>query len=241
MLGDSIRSHREQAARRRIESVKEKAKKESIELKPAPVKFIASWCDAASLEADNSDINELWENLLLSALTNYGSYLNIFIDILRRFGGSEAKALQLLISRGGPLDVGAISVPQAVELEQFPKYIEDVVGSGKKHAEIWLDIEECYNKFDETAPAIFGAIFEMNAKSGGSSRAFHYHSDFSKYNLSFEFLRREGLVVFSKVSTDIFMETESGTQIAKLSLLTGRLTQLGISFSAACMGLNRGL
>lgn len=234
MLGDSIRGHREAAAAKRIQAALDRAKAAELSINPAPVKFIASWSDGASLEGDGSSLNEIWENLLLSGLTDYKSHLNAFVEILRKFGPDEAKALKLVIDRTGPLDLRSVSVSQAVEMNEFPEWLVDQAVPPRRLHETWQSVGKMYRSSPKRKPTLLGAIATF--QSGG--REYYYDPDFQELNVSFDLIRKEGLVAFSTPSIKMpamVAHRSDSVELITYSLHVAHLTQLGYSFARACL------
>ncbi|QQV75868.1 hypothetical protein H5J25_09585 [Sphingomonas aliaeris] len=232
MLGDSIRGHREAATTKRIQAAMKRAEDLQLPLKPAPVKFVASWSDSASLEADGSTLNRLWENLLLSGLSDYKSHLNAFIEVLRRFGPDEARCLKAVIDRAGDLNMRSVSVPQAAETNEFPHWL---VPSGKYTLpnEIWAETLRVFEDHPKLGPTILGGY--LNQENG---RYYFYEPLFLEQHVSFDMLRKEGLIALTTPTIAIHslsFAPQSPFGPGTYGLHLAHLTQLGFAFAKSCM------
>jgi hypothetical protein len=223
LIGDSLRFHRERMAERLIEGARAKAEQLQVEVKKVPYKFMVGWIEAATLENEDSPLNDLWENLLVAGMTSYQSYLEMFVNILRELGGTEVKVLKELALRQ-TLDTGAGLVPAKASENQFPAAFQSVLASGLAPHEVWAEM--CQMN-DERRVGGFHLIGSIVSKGGGS--AFYYHPLYHDNFVAFELLTRERLVEINKSVSPSLIQDHT------FELITARLTQLGVSFVRASM------
>jgi hypothetical protein len=100
LVGDAIRAHRITQVIRRAEATRQLLDSAGRQITGAPLKFIAPWAEAVSLEEENSELNSMWEHLLANASTAYEGRYNGYIDILKRMSSDEARLLNELCRHG---------------------------------------------------------------------------------------------------------------------------------------------
>lgn len=71
-----------------------KAQEANEEIQVPPPKFLIEFADRASREDAESELIEMWANLLAEASTNYDPALNTYIQILAEIGPEEANLLK---------------------------------------------------------------------------------------------------------------------------------------------------
>lgn len=99
LLGDAIRLARVEVATRVALRAKEKAEKAGLRLVAPPFKFLVPFFEKASIESESDDeMQSLWANLLVSAATNVDQLSPIFIDILSKLRGVDAKVFEDIMS-----------------------------------------------------------------------------------------------------------------------------------------------
>jgi hypothetical protein len=106
-IADKIRYLRYGSLLKIVKKAEEKAKGQGMSLKMPPLKFFVPFCESAALEADSdggtkedSDLREMWENLLISAGSSATGESLYHLNILKNIGPEEAKFLNSLIRDG---------------------------------------------------------------------------------------------------------------------------------------------
>lgn len=215
---------------KRIDAALLKANALELEVNKAPYKFIAGWVEGATIENENSPLNDLWENLLLAGLTDYKSYLEIFTSILRELGGSEVSVLKRLAENHGPLDIGSHLVPAMAEEGDFPHLYLEAITSDESENDIWSKILAVDSEEPVSGYKVIGAIFHNSG-----SRHYFYHPLYQQNDVAFELLARERLIDVVKSKVNCFSDPMGKNINRQIEIVTARLTQLGISFAKACM------
>jgi hypothetical protein len=98
-LGDKIRIYRTNAALRALEAAQSTASKAGLKLSGPPLKFLVPFLEKASLEDEDSELSEIWGNLLVSAATEYDEQLLVCSDVLSQIGPIGAKTVANLGSK----------------------------------------------------------------------------------------------------------------------------------------------
>lgn len=96
-LGDQFRFYRVNSALRAFKKTKDLAEKTGTRLCSPPVKFLVPFIEEASLEEDNSEITDLWAELLFSAGRQYSDYHRSFIGAIKELTPTSAKLLKAMI------------------------------------------------------------------------------------------------------------------------------------------------
>lgn len=95
LVGDNIRLHREDLATKRIQGALDKINAQGLEVSPPPLKFLVPYLEKVSIQdEDNPTLNEMWENLLVTASTNQNSSHPAFINILSELIADDAQFLK---------------------------------------------------------------------------------------------------------------------------------------------------
>ncbi len=125
LLSDTVRFYRWQNSLKTIKRAAELAKENDVEAKEIPLKFLVPFLDAASVEEEGSDLNEIWAKLLVSAAKNLRTEHYIFTDILRKMNPESAQIFQNIPATEHPELSRWVSVigqdPRALGDEVFEK------------------------------------------------------------------------------------------------------------------------
>ena len=98
-LGDKVRIYRELAVLRTLNRAKEIAKEEGLILEAPSLKFLVPYLESVSVEdEDNSVLQEMWANLLVSSSSGFESEYNFFIRVLGEISSKEASAFSYIVS-----------------------------------------------------------------------------------------------------------------------------------------------
>jgi hypothetical protein len=77
-------------------------------IQPVPPKFLVPFLEKASLDDADSELVDLWANLLLSAAENYEPHYPFFINLISQLSGREAVLFQKLIRTKSARDVDKV-------------------------------------------------------------------------------------------------------------------------------------
>ncbi|HAW92158.1 hypothetical protein [Parvibaculum sp.] len=96
VLSDRIRFHRWKTALRVVERASVLAGERNRELSPVELKFLVPFIEEASLEAEDSELNEKWANLLVTAGTYTGVNYKWCVECLSAIDAWQARLLDTL-------------------------------------------------------------------------------------------------------------------------------------------------
>lgn len=155
LVGDSIRAHRENQAIKRTLAARQLIDQSGLQISGAPLKFIASWAEAVSIEDENSELNDMWERLLANSSVGYEHRFLSYVEILKSMSGDEARFLKRLC-RDGDLevyydikrdwidhivgDVEALFSTLPVEWRKYHSQLNDIIA--------WTDTEKIDTVFE---------------------------------------------------------------------------------------------
>ena len=235
LLGDAVglprdwlRHHRELMVEKRLRAALDRAHERNLQIGRAPVKFIVGWTEGVSLEDDRSELNELWENLLIKAVTSYEDYLGMFIDILRRFGGSEVSVLRTLAEKDEDLNFSNHPrYEKRVKVAQFPADVFDSLPSDIEDA--WRVIEGKFGELARVDMLLVGAAFESDQIR--VTRPIEYYE---RNSLAFDVLSAGRLIGLEYVVSGS-PENGEDNEYNVVRILAAFLTDLGREFVRACM------
>lgn len=94
LRGDQLRLQREDVLLEITKKARARADLEMIELHPVPNKMLVPFLEKASLESEDTEMQERWAALLLSASTSYHAQQLTFVDILSRLSSEELLMLE---------------------------------------------------------------------------------------------------------------------------------------------------
>ena len=89
LRADQIRLQREDVLIEIAKKARQRLELEQQPITPLPPKFLIPFMEKASLEDQNSEVCEMWANLLASAAQKYDAKMLAFIDILSRSSRDE--------------------------------------------------------------------------------------------------------------------------------------------------------
>lgn len=227
-LGDAVRLARVGMAARITTRAKEIADEHGFTLTAPPLKFLVPFYEKASLEEEDSELHEMWSELLVSTSIEFHSENIIFADILSRLSKREADILLSLSKRGGGAD--AISFGDEVvgkkisdfrkELTKNAKY--DEIKELKEQIEIWLsDQKNFVIPFD-----LLEIKLDVEADVGGME-FFVKTKQYEAAGAAYEILEREGLIEIVHHA----VATWGGANAKQFSW--ARLSNLGLRFAVA--------
>jgi len=104
LKGDQLRHKRELLRLQREDTLSEIIQRASERLRapagtisPIPNKFMVQFLERASLEEPNSDLVDLWANLLVTASEQYSSYHVHFVNIISQISPKQGKILRSIL------------------------------------------------------------------------------------------------------------------------------------------------
>jgi hypothetical protein len=97
----SVAPYREDSLNAIIQRASQIARRRRIRPRPAPLKFLARFVEAASLEERNSDLIDAWARLLVAAADKYDPVHNAYLNVLAQIGPDEVRLLQEFFAGGG--------------------------------------------------------------------------------------------------------------------------------------------
>lgn len=99
LLGDMVRTYRQERAVAALVRVKSIADAQSAKLTPPSPKFMFDWLEAVSLEEDD-ELVEMWANLFVANAVSDRRAHYLFKRILREISSHEAAILKRLVAMG---------------------------------------------------------------------------------------------------------------------------------------------
>lgn len=235
-LADKIRLHRYKSMRKILEKAKEISGE--VALDPPPVKFLAPFVEASSLEDEDSDLIDMWARLLVDSSRNFQSKHILFMRILKEISGQEANLLKEMVEnfRGNRDD---FTLNRDIEFAQYAvtdsyveKFLFDHVGN--------IEEKDLSTKFIEKFEGA-GVYIDSIYFSTGEKNIWP-HSDIEgdphtgmqsrlsrEYGFSFEVLRSLGIL--SLFRSDEIWRNGIGVDVG-----VWMFTELGAQFYLTCSG-----
>jgi hypothetical protein len=158
LKGDELAHKREMLRLQREETLSEIARRADARLKdlpapqePIPTKFLVPYLEKASLEDADSELIDLWVNLLVSAARHYNPHYVHFANIIAQMSAQQAKLFAKIA--GAEEDISLDSAIDVMNSEFFHNFMEEHLAYVFKHAEpspqnigeMWHLIEENVN------------------------------------------------------------------------------------------------
>jgi hypothetical protein len=94
LRADQIRLQREDVLIEIAKKARERLAIEGGDVHPIPNKFLIPFLEKASLEDPESQLCDLWANLLVEATKSFDPKLGVYVDILSRIGPKDARLLR---------------------------------------------------------------------------------------------------------------------------------------------------
>lgn len=226
-----------------FEKAFKKAQQADQEIHAPPPKFLLEFADRASREDLESDLIDMWANLLAEASTDYNSPMISFCDIISRLGRDEAEALMRITEGMKRLFVSKAQSPMSHTRELFlaklkPFFVDRVMAPTKAEAEqIFKEIVRDYG-FDngkvvlsfcipesENPPAHFNFEIYVTRQVMMESRFY------LEYPISLEILRREGLIEIREAT---FYSKHDPSNLNPFIVGYAELTNFGLEFFETC-------
>lgn len=250
LVGDALRTHRTALVIKRAENTHKLLRSAGRTVRGAPLKFIAPWAEAASIEEDNSELNTMWEHLLANASTSYEVRYNNYVDILKRMSTEEAKFINSLCAFG-QMDVtfeldrewlnhvkGSLRpilegmVPIEIKTPPLPEF-SDV----NQMASIHLDNREATKMFDHEwhSPRIvalftFPTFQILPDRIESSGFQYYYRPGLTENIYAHQNLIREGLLYKDTTEVDIIWMGHP----AKCKVWFLQATEIGVDLVRVC-------
>ncbi|SHH29024.1 Abi-alpha family protein [Marivita hallyeonensis] len=236
LLGDMVRTYREENAVRALQRVRAISHKAGKNLNPPAAKFTVDWIEGVSLEEDDVLV-EMWANLFVSEAENKARSHFLYKRFLKEITKSEAELLQRLRKHGESSDV--YRFPDDAEfvwkhLENDPKglFFVDFSYSDEAKLESYLKqkvekaglkIQEfSVYRFDENPNWGLEAIIEPHATNG----FVHTTDDWA----SLDMLSAQGLIERTEKRLIRRAEIEPSGENLVLEITGCYLTQVGCGF-----------
>lgn len=98
LLTDKVRFYRWRSALNTLEKARTLAGKRKIKPTEVPLKFLVPFLEAASLEEEQSPLEDMWAELLSGAMKDRRLAKTVFVDTLRSLSADEVSVLNSLVT-----------------------------------------------------------------------------------------------------------------------------------------------
>ena len=243
IVGVHLRVHRERVLLKIAKIVRERAEIEGIELGPVPPKFLIPFIEKASCEDLESELLEMWANLLAQASTEYDSSLITFCDIISSLGKREAEALKTIAQGMKRIPSLEAHNPIAIHRESFLRQLEpnfvhllDAPGA----SEYGKILDEIQNISEQTIGIeVLFCIMPQSPNGTSPIPLFeevpdqaYLHSGFHlDFPLSTDILQRENLVAIREAR---YYSNFDQNKFNPFTIGYAELTNLGLGFVDIC-------
>ncbi len=97
-----LRIQQEEILARVLQLAAPRLKAISVPIKPVPIKFLVPFLENASLEEPDSELVQLWANLLVSSAENYHADNVFYVGLISRMSSTQARLFANIIGKAGP-------------------------------------------------------------------------------------------------------------------------------------------
>ncbi len=214
-LSDVVRIMRYTTVALIMQKAQQFAEKRGLQLRPVPLKFAVPFIERCSLEDEESELTDLWANLLVSAATNYDHSHPAFVDILSQIGPQEAKLLRAMHKQVADKDFDKLDALLTIYDQ----------GTYWNSGPIKVSDDQSSNSFF----IMGGSRHDLEKAIAVSSS---YSTTIRQQNIqSLEILARQNLVV---IASDRRKEDDQDKEYFSVGAV---LTPLGYDFVCACEGI----
>lgn len=196
LLSDKIRFYRFRSALLALREAKRLAKESDIDFKNVPIKFLVPFLENCSLEDEDSELINLWANLLTSAADSYDSSLNTFTKILSEIGPREASLLKNIIQTA---DESIFSYSRIVRqmldpIGQISSLFHDMdCFEDSRHATMGFD--EIQSIKFQWPISVLECCFPIRSDSlSGTMGLFVQSDEYQRFPISFDIMDRQRLI-----------------------------------------------
>ena len=228
LLGDAVRLARVELAARITLRAKEIADATGLKLTAPPLKFLVPFYEKASIEDENeTQLTEMWANLLVSAGSRYSATQLRYSSILAELSGEQATILDAVVKNFGD-DGSGVDVWELEWQLMESRFTTDVKEDFKEESTTEALLEKLLGKL-----CVPGVSVVTAACSGDTIDEYLDFGADGTYEdskaVSFEILCSHGLLTF--VTTPFF-------PVGKFELTATYyiVTKMGYDFWVACSG-----
>lgn len=223
LVGDAIRVARLEVAERIARKAKRIADENGLKLKAPPLKFLLPFFESGSLE-DEPVLEEMWAGILASASSKFSSQHTVFLDIVRRVGPAEARAIRWLGSDINPRYAAQFEIFQETTTsDKLRRRISDKISeTGSLSLDETVKYIESY--FIQSNQIFVSIILQKRDEASIRKLGDEYAASGSAY----ETLRHLGLV------RDVMLSFELGDYAFNIKAYAP--TRLCVDFLVACEG-----
>ena len=199
LKADQIRLQREDVLLEIAKKARKRADIEIADIHPVPTKLMIPFLEKASLEDVDSNMQDRWAALLVSASKHYQSKHLTFVDILSRLSSEELEILEkvcLSYKRFPELSYpgGHIDGNQRLIVAQAPMLVS------KQSLDNQDKAKKLYDTFINS-PAIAALQYSkiLYATVKMDKGRFYFYSEYADSRESLEILQRERLIEFERL------------------------------------------
>jgi hypothetical protein len=224
-LADRVRYFRWRSAVSIMEKAKKFAKERGVKARHIPLGFLIPFIEQSSLIDEESELSEMWANLLVSSMSEYSAEMIAFTKMLSELTPRGAKILRYLMNQEKG-QYSRLVHPETTTTRHIKEVIEDefdphdVEGSGQRVVGALT-----MNGF---------SLMVLNVEVGGESSDFvtEFELEVNSNDNSLDLLKRQGLIEIINID---WIEVDGYAYSAVSALVT----PLGLSFYCDCAGVRK--
>jgi Abortive infection alpha len=218
LLADHVRYFRWRSLLKIVDRAEKHAKKNDLENRAIPLKFLVPFVEHASLQEEEGDLSEMWSKLLANAKDHYHDRYVSFLHILNALGAGEAAMLREMWRTAEPMEV-------------FSAWRSDP------------PVQHLENNILESNSDIYG--FSFNREVGpddfltDGSIVFFFHEDNVANMNAMDFRGMQelnDLTHLQSLGLVSFIRGSVRTPTHRHYVILGRITPFGFEFVEACEG-----